>query len=249
MLRIYDVILDVVRELRPELVRMHQRDPAFARQFRRALTSVPLHVAEAASSRGANRADESSRAPSVHSTLGALRSLPVARPACVSEVASPFERTAVAATVACTRGHRLGADRLHQSARAKVIGADHESSSGPTTEAGTASTRPRTRSARRASASVATGSASLTTGTESTRTGAASLTSGTTVLSRHSHERAQAQARAEAQAQAQAQMPTRPWLASASTPSAASSSPLSASPKGFVRPSVPRTSVRGQIKW
>jgi four helix bundle protein len=50
------LILDVVRALRPELERVRQHDPNLARQLRRALTSVPLNAAKAASSRGANRA-------------------------------------------------------------------------------------------------------------------------------------------------------------------------------------------------
>ena len=56
MLRIYDVILDVVRELRPVLERIGQRDVDLERQMRRALTSVPLNCAEGAASRGRNRA-------------------------------------------------------------------------------------------------------------------------------------------------------------------------------------------------
>jgi four helix bundle protein len=67
MLRIYDVILDVVRALRPELERVRQHDPDLARQLRRALTSVPLNVAEAASSRGANRAARH------HTAAGSMR--------------------------------------------------------------------------------------------------------------------------------------------------------------------------------
>jgi four helix bundle protein len=56
MLRIYDVVLDVVRDLRPVLEAIGQCDVDLARQMRRALTSVPLNVAEGASSRGRNRA-------------------------------------------------------------------------------------------------------------------------------------------------------------------------------------------------
>jgi four helix bundle protein len=56
MLRIYDVILGVVRDLRPVLEQIGQRDVDLERQMRRALTSVPLNCAEGASSRGRNRA-------------------------------------------------------------------------------------------------------------------------------------------------------------------------------------------------
>jgi len=56
MLRIYDVILVIVRTLRPVLEQVGQHDADLARQMRRALTSVPLNVAEGASSRGRNRA-------------------------------------------------------------------------------------------------------------------------------------------------------------------------------------------------
>jgi four helix bundle protein len=56
MLRIYDVILGIVRDLRPVLESVAQHDADLARQMRRALTSVPLNVAEGASSRGRNRA-------------------------------------------------------------------------------------------------------------------------------------------------------------------------------------------------
>ena len=41
MLRIYDVILGVVRDLRPVLEQIGQRDVDLERQMRRALTSVP----------------------------------------------------------------------------------------------------------------------------------------------------------------------------------------------------------------
>ena len=56
MLRIYDTALDIVRQVRPVLERIAQRDGDLARQMSRALTSVPLNIAEGSSSRGRNRA-------------------------------------------------------------------------------------------------------------------------------------------------------------------------------------------------
>ena len=55
MLRIYSVILQVVREVAPLAVVVGRADPDLARQLRRALASVPLNTAEGSYSRGANR--------------------------------------------------------------------------------------------------------------------------------------------------------------------------------------------------
>jgi four helix bundle protein len=55
MLRIQDTVLRLVRDLRPLLESISQHDPDLGRQMRRALTSVPLNIAEGASSRGRNR--------------------------------------------------------------------------------------------------------------------------------------------------------------------------------------------------
>ena len=55
MLRIYDVMLDVVRELRPALEAIAKRDAGLADQMRRALQSVVLNTAEGMGSRGGNR--------------------------------------------------------------------------------------------------------------------------------------------------------------------------------------------------
>jgi len=67
MLRIYPVILDLVRALRPLMEQIAQQDADLARQMRRALTSVPLNVAEGASSRGRNRAAR------YHTAAGSMR--------------------------------------------------------------------------------------------------------------------------------------------------------------------------------
>jgi four helix bundle protein len=54
-LEIYPVILDLVRKLTPVVRAIRGRSPALAEQMERALTSVPLNVAEGAYSRGRNR--------------------------------------------------------------------------------------------------------------------------------------------------------------------------------------------------
>lgn len=54
-LKIYSVILDLVRRLTPVVRAIRARSPALADQMERALTSVPLNVAEGAYSRGRNR--------------------------------------------------------------------------------------------------------------------------------------------------------------------------------------------------
>ncbi len=55
MLRIYSVILDLVRALGPVVGVIERRDRDLGRQMRRALTSVPLNVSEGSYSRGKNR--------------------------------------------------------------------------------------------------------------------------------------------------------------------------------------------------
>ncbi len=67
MLRIYPVLLDLIRLVLPLLRELERRDPDLARQCRRALTSAPLNVAEGSYSRGRNRAAR------YHTALGSLR--------------------------------------------------------------------------------------------------------------------------------------------------------------------------------
>jgi len=55
MLRIYPVVLDLVRSVVPLLKDLERHDSDLARQCRRALTSVPLNLAEGSYSRGQNR--------------------------------------------------------------------------------------------------------------------------------------------------------------------------------------------------
>jgi four helix bundle protein len=54
-LKIYPVVLELVRRLAPLLPALRRRSSALADQMERALISVPLNVAEGAYSRGKNR--------------------------------------------------------------------------------------------------------------------------------------------------------------------------------------------------
>ncbi len=67
MLRIYAVLIELVRDVGPLIDEIGRRDPDLARQARRALTSSPLNVAEGSYSRGRNRMAR------YHNALGSLR--------------------------------------------------------------------------------------------------------------------------------------------------------------------------------
>jgi len=67
MLRIYPILLDLVRTVGPLVRELERCDPDLARQCRRALCSAPLNVAEGSYSRGKNRAAR------YHTALGSLR--------------------------------------------------------------------------------------------------------------------------------------------------------------------------------
>ena len=67
MLRIYPILLQLVRSTRPLVKELERRDPDLARQCKRALSSAPLNVAEGSYSRGKNRAAR------YHTALGSLR--------------------------------------------------------------------------------------------------------------------------------------------------------------------------------
>ena len=54
-LRIYPVVLDLVRRMAPALPVLKAHSTSLADQFERALTSIPLNTAEGAYSRGRNR--------------------------------------------------------------------------------------------------------------------------------------------------------------------------------------------------
>ncbi|MES1187196.1 MAG: four helix bundle protein [Myxococcales bacterium] len=67
MLRIYPVMLEVLRQLRPVLRRIELRDKDLARQLRRCSVSIALNLAEGMYSRGGNRTTR------YHSALGSAR--------------------------------------------------------------------------------------------------------------------------------------------------------------------------------
>jgi four helix bundle protein len=72
-LKIYEVVLELVRRLAPIIKALRGRSPALAEQMERALISVPLNVAEGAYSRGKNRqARFQSAAASARETLACL---------------------------------------------------------------------------------------------------------------------------------------------------------------------------------
>ena len=67
MLRIYYVLLELVRDLGPRVKELERFDPDLARLCRPALSSAPLNVAEGSYNRGKNRAAR------YHTALGSLR--------------------------------------------------------------------------------------------------------------------------------------------------------------------------------
>ena len=67
MLRIYPVLLGLVRTMSGRVRELERHDADLARQCRRALTSAPLNVAEGSYSRGKNRQAR------YHTALGSLR--------------------------------------------------------------------------------------------------------------------------------------------------------------------------------
>jgi four helix bundle protein len=67
MLRIYDVVLGILRDLRPLIGPIERHDPDLARQLKRASASVALNIAEGAGGRGRNQDAR------YHSALGSMR--------------------------------------------------------------------------------------------------------------------------------------------------------------------------------
>lgn len=72
-LKIYPVVVELVRRLSPSIRVLRSRSSALADRMERALISVPLNIAEAAYSRGKNRqARFQSAAASARETLACL---------------------------------------------------------------------------------------------------------------------------------------------------------------------------------
>jgi four helix bundle protein len=96
MLRIYPVILGVLKELQPALRRIELRDRDLGRQLRRCSSSVALNVAEGMYSRGQNRNAR------YHSALGSARETL----ACL-EVAEAFGYLGESQTALCAALERV----------------------------------------------------------------------------------------------------------------------------------------------
>ena len=67
MLRIYPVLLELVRSLKPTLKAVQRHDADLAKQFKKALSSAPLNMVEGSYNRGGNRTAR------YHTSLGSLR--------------------------------------------------------------------------------------------------------------------------------------------------------------------------------
>jgi four helix bundle protein len=67
MLRIYTVLLELIRTVRPLVKQLERQDADLAKQCRRALQSAGLNLAEGSYNRGKNRPAR------YHSALGSLR--------------------------------------------------------------------------------------------------------------------------------------------------------------------------------
>ena len=72
MLKIYPVVLEVVRGVRPVIEALERKDPDLARQMRRAASSVALNLCEGMGSRGKNRGARYERADGLVRPIGLL---------------------------------------------------------------------------------------------------------------------------------------------------------------------------------
>jgi four helix bundle protein len=74
MLRIHDVMLDVIREMRPMITAIERSDTNLARQLKASASSVTLNIAEGAGSFGGTRRERyRSALGSARETLSNLR--------------------------------------------------------------------------------------------------------------------------------------------------------------------------------
>ena len=74
MLDIYNLVLEVIRELRPVLAELRRKSPALHDQLERSLLSISLGTAEGSRSRGRNRPMHYNRAAgSTIESIGALQ--------------------------------------------------------------------------------------------------------------------------------------------------------------------------------
>ena len=97
MLNIYREALEVCRSLAPVIKELERRDRDLARQLRRALTSVPLNLAEGSGSSGANRRQRYATALGSANEVQACLEVAVAMellPAVDEEVADRLEKVA-----------------------------------------------------------------------------------------------------------------------------------------------------------
>ena len=98
MLRIYFVVLELIRSLVPLIRDIERHDSDLARQLKRAMSSVPLNIAEGSYSRGKNRLVR------YHTALGSTREAL----ACLETAAAFGYIAQVDATMTTSFDHVLG---------------------------------------------------------------------------------------------------------------------------------------------
>lgn len=102
MLRIYDVVIETIGEMRPLIAQIERRDADLARQMRRAVSSVALNLAEGAGVRGGNRRLR------YESALGSMREAV----ACV-DVAKALGYVGEVDAALMTKTHRITGTLVH----------------------------------------------------------------------------------------------------------------------------------------